>query len=75
MEGAAVHLPKRGGFKKRKKSYAKPRSTRLNLAEVLQFFEEMCPSGLYLNWASGHPKKSRQDRVFFAFFCPLCTNV
>ena len=52
-----------GRFRKRKKSYAKPRSTRLKRPEALQSCEGWCPSEAYPNRASDHCTRNRQSRV------------
>uniref|UniRef100_UPI000B0FF006 recombinase family protein n=1 Tax=Aeromonas hydrophila TaxID=644 RepID=UPI000B0FF006 len=58
----------RGLFRKRKKSYVKPNSARVKQPEARLVCAGRCPSEVHLNLASGHRKKSRQDRMVFAFF-------
>ena len=57
-----------GLFRKRKKSYVKPNSARVKQPEARLVCAGRCPSEVHLNLASGHRKKSRQDRMVFAFF-------
>ena len=66
-----------GRCRKRRKSYAEPRSTRLKQLEAPQSYEGWCPSEVHLRQASGNSSKSRQDRVVLPFsddFSEFCSD-
>ena len=67
LSHAIFRLSIRGRFRKRKKLYVKPRSTRVKQLEALQFCKGWCPSEACLNLASGEGRQKLQIKAGLGF--------